>query len=61
MLEYLIFGAGFYIGMCAKDPSGFIDADLASIIRGLLIGLVFWPIGLTVQIIFAIIDFRGKK
>lgn len=58
---YFAFGVGFYLGLAVKDPKGFTDADAASLIRGLLLGIVFWPIGLIVQIIFALGELNGDK
>jgi hypothetical protein len=54
LIMYLIFGAGFYVGAASKDPKGFIDASAADLMRGLLIGIPFWPVGLVVQVIFAL-------
>lgn len=50
---YLFYGLGFYTGMAVKDPLSFATADLASIFRGLLLGLFFWPIGLIVAVYLA--------
>lgn len=51
---YFIFGLGFYVGMSLKDPKVFIGTDLAGVLKGLLLGLVFWPLGIVVQGILAI-------
>lgn len=51
---YFSFGLGFYTGLALKDPMGFVNASSADLIRGLLLGIVFWPIGLVIQIIFTI-------
>jgi hypothetical protein len=51
---YFTFGLGFYIGLVAKEPEGFVEAKTAALLRGLLLGIVFWPIGLIVQVVFAI-------
>jgi hypothetical protein len=54
MIIYLAFGLGFYIGLSLKDPQGFVKASLASLLRGLLLGIFFWPIGLIVQTYFSL-------
>lgn len=55
MIEfYFAFGIGFYIGLCSKDPRGFVNASAAAILRGLLLGILFWPIGLIVRTVWAI-------
>jgi hypothetical protein len=51
---YFTFGVGFYIGLVAKEPEGFVSANAAALLRGILLGIVFWPIGLIVQVVFAI-------
>ena len=51
MISYFLIGAGFYVGLACKDPHGFVNANSASLIRGFLLGVVFWPVGLIVQII----------
>jgi hypothetical protein len=58
MTHYLVFGIGFYIGAAIKDPQGFSDADAASLIRGLIIGILFWPIGLIIQLICVMRDYK---
>lgn len=58
---YFAFGLGFYIGLAVKDPHGFVDASAAALIRGLLLGIVFWPIGLIVQVVFALLVPKKKK
>lgn len=54
MTEYLAFGLGFYIGLALKNPEGFIKADAASLVRGLIIGILIWPIGVIVETVWAI-------
>lgn len=56
MYLYFSFGAGLYIGMAIKDPSGFVGATAASLIRGFLLCFVFWPIGLLLKLIEIIIE-----
>ncbi len=51
LLAYFMFGAGMYVGMALNNPMSFLDANAASLIRGLLICFVFWPIGLIVKLI----------
>jgi hypothetical protein len=58
---YLIFGIGFYIGLALKDTRSFLNANIESILRGLLLGIIFWPIGLIIQIVFAIQDLKPKN
>jgi len=55
---YLVFGLGFYLGLAIQDPEGFVQADAAAILRGLLLGVVFWPIGLAIKTYFAIEKLR---
>lgn len=54
IIEYLIFGAGFYIGLALNNPSSFVDADAAALLRGILLCFVFWPIGLIIKLILVI-------
>lgn len=54
MTLYLTFGLGFYLGLALKNPKGFVDAGAGDLIRGVLLGILFWPIGLIVQVIWAI-------
>ena len=62
MIEvYLAIGLGFYVGLALKDPKGFIDANSAALIRGFLLGVIFWPIGVVVQTVFAIDELRNEK
>lgn len=49
---YFAAGIGFYIGIAMKDPKSFVKADMASLLRGLLLGLVAWPLGMVVQLYF---------
>lgn len=56
LIWYFSFGIGFYVGMCVKNPWGFAKASVAAILRGILLGIFFWPIGLIVQVVFVLID-----
>lgn len=51
---YLAFGLGFYIGMSVKDPTGFLQANPAGLIRGLILGFIVWPVGLIFSVYLAI-------
>jgi len=51
IILYFIFGDGFYVGLCCNNSKGFVGADCSSILRGVLIGLIFWPIGLIYSIV----------
>lgn len=61
MNEYIFFGLGFYIALTTCNPKGFAKADMASLLRGILLGLVFWPIGLIFQIYIAIKLLESNK
>lgn len=56
VIAYFSFGAGMYIGLALNNPMSFMDADAASLIRGFLIGFIFWPVGLVVKIIQAMVE-----
>lgn len=43
---YIIFGAWFYLYMAVTNIHTFKDADYKSILRGLLFGLLLWPLAL---------------
>ena len=58
LVGYLLVGVGFYVGAAVKDPRGFSDASAASLIRGLIIGIPFWPIGLIIQLIYVMRDYK---
>jgi hypothetical protein len=58
---YLSVGCGFYLGLSAMNPFGFVDANAAGLIRGFLLGLVFWPVGLMYQVYHAIKALEGGK
>lgn len=51
LIAYFAAGVGFYVGLLVKNPKGFLNASLADIIRGLIIGLFIWPIGLVVSVV----------
>lgn len=50
MEHYAFFGLGFYTALCAVKHETFRDADFVSLLRGFLIGCVFWPVGLVILI-----------
>lgn len=54
LIAYIFTGIGFYFGLCLKNIKAFQYATTADIIRGLLLGLIFWPVGLVVQLIFVL-------
>lgn len=56
---YFIFGIGFYIGLACKEPEGFVNSSVAGLIRGLLLGILFWPIGIVVSLVFAMDRLRN--
>lgn len=45
-VNYLIFGLGFYIGLCLSNLETFDDTDFIDGVRGFLLGFVFWPVGI---------------
>lgn len=58
---YLALGVGFYIGLALKDPTGFIEATAASLLRGVLIGIFFWPIGMILEVIMALENLKPPR
>ena len=59
MVEYFVFGLGLYIGMCINNPTGFVKATAAGLLRGILLCILLWPIGLIVGVVSAIEKLRG--
>lgn len=47
---YFAFGIGFYLALAMSNIKSFMDATPADLIRGILVGLIFWPIGLVIQL-----------
>lgn len=47
--SYLVFGLGFYVGLALNNLESFSRADTLSIIRGFLVGCIFWPIGIILK------------
>jgi len=45
---YLAVGVGVYLSASASHFNSFKNASTVSIIKGILLGLVFWPIGITI-------------
>ena len=54
--DYLSFGLGMYIGMCLNNPKSFTDADTASLLRGLLLCWILWPLGLITKLIIILTE-----
>ena len=61
LLGYLLLGIGFYIGMVLNNHKTFIGAPTSSVINGLLLGLVFWPIGMVVKLIMVIVPIMNSE
>lgn len=40
-----------YVGMALNNPISFMDANTASLIRGVLLCWILWPIGLITKLI----------
>lgn len=59
--EYLIFGAGFYIGLALNNPTSFMDVDTAALFRGILLCFIFWPIGLIVKLILLMGESNDRR
>lgn len=45
---YLLVGLGVWLAASAANMESFRGASVISILRGLLLGLLLWPIGLVV-------------
>jgi uncharacterized membrane protein (DUF373 family) len=43
---YIIFGLGFYLGLAMFARETFYKASVFSIIKGIILGIVLWPIGM---------------
>lgn len=56
LISYLSFGAGMYIGMALNNPMSFMKANSASLIRGVLLCFLFWPVGLVAKIVLIMLD-----
>lgn len=48
---YLAIGLGMYIGMYLNNPMSFTNASAASLLRGVLLCWILWPIGLITKLI----------
>jgi hypothetical protein len=42
---------GLYVGLALKNPMRFLEANTAGLIRGLILGILFWPIGIMIELI----------
>lgn len=56
IILYFVFGAGLYTGLTLNNPMSFVDASLASLLRGLLLGFIVWPVGIIVQVVLILTD-----
>ena len=43
---YLLIGVSFYIGVAISRRDSFKNATIWSIIKGLFLGLILWPVGI---------------
>ena len=59
MIVYLTIGLGVYLAASAAHSSSFKDASFISIVKGILFGLLLWPIGLVVLYYAGKNDLRG--
>lgn len=59
--EYLIFGAGLYIGLALNSYTSFMDADAGALLRGFLLCFIFWPIGLVIKLIVVIGELNERR
>ena len=50
MIYYLCIGFGFYLALAITRKETFKNADFFSILRGLIAGLLLWPLGAFVLI-----------
>jgi len=48
IIEYFIFGLGFYTGVAILKRDTYKDASFGSVARGLIFGVLLWPIAMYV-------------
>jgi len=48
MTYYLLIGIGFYIGLAITRRDTFQKATVWSVIKGILLGILLWPVGIYV-------------
>lgn len=60
IILYFVFGSGMYLGMALNNPISFLDANAAALIRGLLLCLVFWSVGLIFKIVEILIGDKNE-
>ena len=58
MTTYLAIGLGFYLGISLCRLDSFKDATLVSIVRGFVLGLLFWPIG---AVVLVLLDHKNSE
>jgi len=51
MMVYFAIGLGFYLGVSLCRLDSFKDATVPAILRGFILGLLLWPIGIALLII----------
>lgn len=56
IIMYLIFGAGFYIGLAMNSSMEFLNVPLVGLLRGFILCFLFWPIGLIAKIVMILIN-----
>ena len=57
---YLLIGLGVYMGVAAATPDSFAHATAAGIIRGLLLGVIAWPMAVVIVTILRTYEERKK-
>lgn len=61
IVTYLYIGLGFYLGLAASNPKSFGTSDLSGLIRGILMGFLFWPIGIMFKIALFVYELKEKR
>ena len=51
MIVYFAIGLGFYLGVSLCRLHSFKGATIMSILRGFILGLLLWPVGIVLLII----------
>ena len=56
LILYFTFGLGLYIGLALNNPMSFLDANASGLIRGLILGILLWPICIIIRIVMILTD-----